>query len=141
MATCVHVLQSLLLSPVNLQPLSNSTVCGNTAASFSCQTTVTGLLEWRDANGNTFSFTSSANNPGATGSLGNISLNLTEESGSTLTSTATIDRVTSDILLFCLNGPLSSSETINVAGNNGFILNIVKITDYHFRSTFSSGKY
>lgn len=98
-------------------------MCGNTTASFRCQTTVTGVLEWRDTSGTTFRFTSSANDPGATGSLGDIALNLTEVSGTTLTSTATIGSITSDVQLSCSNVAVASSETINVAGNNGFILN------------------
>ena len=114
---------SLLLSPVNLQPLSNSTVCGDTTGSFSCQTTAIGLLEWRDASGTTFRFTASANDPGATASLGEFSLLLTEESGNTLMSTATIDRVTSDILLFCFDGVVTESVTVNLAGK--FNYNII----------------
>lgn len=84
---------------------------------FTCETTVTQILQWEDGDGNTVRFTSSGNDPGDNMTVGSILYTLTGDMSSVLTSTATVNS-TDGVLLICTNdGPVRSVQS-DVAGNS-----------------------
>lgn len=107
----------LLVFLVDLQRVSNTTVCISKQSLFMCETTVTGVLEWEDGNGSTIRFTSSANDPGANMTVGSVFYTLTDETPtSSLMSSAMVSSTNVDVLLLCTNGIETRNVRVNVAG-------------------------
>lgn len=101
---------------VNLERNTSETVCIGAAVVMTCDITVTGTLIWQDNNGNQESFTSASDSPGAMKTLGAVVLNLVQESGTTLMSTATMNNIQNDLVLTCSNGVRVATRSVNVAG-------------------------
>ena len=102
---------------VTLEQLSGSTTCSGSTTVIRCETNVTEVLEWRDTNGNMVRFTRSGDDPGASGSLGPVFVNITEEIGSTLVSQATVTNTSTNVLLTCRNDVFTEIVTVTLEGD------------------------
>ena len=97
---------------------TDDAVCRGASVVFTCTTVgATGFLRWMDSSNNLVIF-DSTNIIGDTGTLGDITLNLTHietVSGATIyTSTATITNITQDTTMKCSDGIPLLSRTVKI---------------------------
>ena len=71
------------------------------------------MLEWENVDGDTVRFTTS-NDPGASGSLGPVSVTLAEENANTLVSRVNVTITNSDVSLVCTNDANSAIAALNL---------------------------
>ena len=100
----------------------NDTVCRGASVVFTCTTVgATGYLKWINSSDNSVTF-DNTNITGDTGTLGNITLNLTETvthsepdfKARIYTSTATITNITQDTTIWCSDGRDKPSHTVQI---------------------------